>query len=423
MNLERPKLVISKIIRYWLVDTKRVLLFISFFHLIGLILCAIDYYLLDWYIGSYNEGLVADQQFFVIRGESVLSGKWPYEGISLSQSLAPPLSMYILAVPLLFESILPISLAFLYRIYFSLFNIATSYLLLKIGEKHYPENQKEIAGILYGISPFMIFQATFPGSDECFGAFMMVLVLFFIVNKLNGLAILSIGFGTSAKYYPCLLIPYLLATRSSRKEQLIYGVLSFISVFLFLFPFYLAQPEGFMKQFENRLGDLPWNAGGNSGLVILLARTEIINLANFSVQYRLFWFGAVMLSSLFQIIKKYDLHEDAAIVPSIFFITFPKFFFPYFAIILPFYCMCFVRRKHPWTLWFTLLFGLIISGIVNSRVVGYESLYRQEPGNVPLLMIFGLLCFFFIWILFLGLIIFRRDIVTNGFRLKFVKVQ
>jgi hypothetical protein len=377
---------------------------------------------LDWYIGSYNEGLVADQQYFTLRGESVLSGKWPYEGIPLNSSLAPPLSMYILAVPLLFETILPISLAFLYRIYFSLFNIATSYLLLKIGEKHYPEKRKELAAILYGISPFMIFQATFPGSDECFGAFMMVLVLFFIVNNSYGLALLSIGFGTSAKYYPILLIPYLLATRSSRKEQLLYGLLSLLSVFIFLFPFYLAQPDGFMKQIDNRVGDLPWNAGGNSGLAILLARTEIINLANFPNQYRLFWISAVILSSLFQIIKKYDLHEDAAIVPSIFFITYPKFFFPYFCIILPFYCMSFVRRKHRWTLWFTLQFGLIISGIVNSRVIGYESIYRQEPGNVPLLMILGILSLFLIWILYLGLIIFRRDIVKNGFRLNFIKV-
>ncbi|MHA2030644.1 MAG: hypothetical protein ACW99Q_14750 [Candidatus Kariarchaeaceae archaeon] len=393
----------------WFSNPKSLLIIIALFHVIGLILSAIDYYLLHWYIVNYNDGLVADQQYFIIRGENVLSGKWPYEGLSLRNSLAPPLSMYILAVPLLVERIIPIPLAFMYRIYFSMFNIATSWLLLKIGEKQYPGNQKTKAAVLFGISPFMVVQATFPGSDECFGAFLMVLVVYFIVNNSITLAVLSIGFGTAAKYYPSLLIPYLLATRSSRKDQVVYGMFSLLSIFLILFPFYFAQPAGFMEQFRNRVGDLPWHAGGNSGLVILLARSEIFNFAKYNYQYRIFWMGIVVLSSLFQVVKRYDLLEDALIVPSIFFLVYPKFFFPYFAIILPFYCISFVNKKNSWNQWLLLHIGLTTAGILNSRVVGYESVYRQEPGNVPILMIIGLSSFFVIWIYLMGLVIFRKN--------------
>ncbi|KKK48035.1 hypothetical protein LCGC14_3149190, partial [marine sediment metagenome] len=132
-------------------ETKYILLIIALLHLLGLLLCMIDFYYLKWYIVNYNEGLIPDQQMFQTRGNSVLSGNLPYEGLASWESLAPPLSMYALAVPLIFEDIIPIPLAFTYRIYFSIFNLLTCWLMIKIGEKSFPQKKIFLATILYGM--------------------------------------------------------------------------------------------------------------------------------------------------------------------------------------------------------------------------------------------------------------------------------
>ena len=157
-------------------QTKTVLLIIAILHLLGLIVWFIDFYYLKWYIVNYNDGLVPDQQMFQTRGNSVLNGNLPYEDLAPWESLAPPLSMYFLAVPLIIGKVFPIPLALSYRIYFSIYNILTSWLLIQIGDKAFPHNRKFMATILFGMGPFMVLQAAFAGSDESMGAFLMILV-------------------------------------------------------------------------------------------------------------------------------------------------------------------------------------------------------------------------------------------------------
>lgn len=390
-------------------QTKTILLIVAALHLLGLIACAIDYYYLKWYIIHYNDGLVPDQQMFQIRGNSVLSGNLPYEKLASWESLAPPLSMYFLAVPLILENIIPIPLAFTYRIYFSIYNLLTCWLLIKIGEKTFPHNRKFLATILYGMGPYMVMQAAFAGSDECMGTFLMMLVVYLIVNDRPILATIAIGIGTSIKYYPFLLIPYLLATRKTFRSQVKYGILSLISVILFFAPFYFVNPDNFMLQFNNRVQSVPWDSPGNSGLLMLIDKLQIVNLTTMESQYKIFWISSLVLLSLIQILKRYNTVEDAGLVPSIFFILYPKFFFSYFAIILPFYCMGFVYRKSPWILWGIMNFGLMIGGVVNDRVVGYSSVYRQEEGNVPILLAIGILLFYGVWLFNWMLILLKRD--------------
>lgn len=403
-------------------ETKYILLIISILHLIGIVLCVIDFYYLNWYITNYNDGLIPDQQMFQIRGESVLDGHLPYEKLAPWESLAPPLSMYVLAFPLIFENIIPIPLAFTYRIYFSIFNLVTCWLLIKIGEKSMPQNKKYLATILYGMGPYMVMQATFAGSDECMGAFLMMLVIFMIVHNKPILAVIFIGIGTSVKYYPSLLIPYLLATRNSLKSQIKYGLLSTLSIIVFFAPFYYVNPDNFMLQFNNRVKDVPWDSPGNSGVVMLIVKLQIVDLLSFENYYKLFWISCLGITGVIQILRKYSAIEDAAIVPSVFFILYPKFFFSYFAIILPIYCIGFVTRKYPWILWSLMHIGLIFGGMMNDRVVGYSSVYRQEEGNVPIFLSFGIIIFYIIWILNWLLIILKRDLIIENHQVRFPSV-
>ncbi|OLS24117.1 MAG: hypothetical protein HeimC2_23910 [Candidatus Heimdallarchaeota archaeon LC_2] len=400
-------------------ETKYILLIIALLHLLGLLLCMIDFYYLKWYIVNYNEGLIPDQQMFQTRGNSVLSGNLPYEGLASWESLAPPLSMYALAVPLIFEDIIPIPLAFTYRIYFSIFNLLTCWLMIKIGEKSFPQKKIFLATILYGMGPYMVMQAALAGSDECMGAFLMMLVIYLIVYNKPLLTVIFIGLGTSIKYYPSLLIPYFLATRKTLRSQMKYGLLSSLSVIFFFVPFYFVNPENFMLQFNNRIEDVPWNSPGNSGIIMLIVKLQIIDLFNFETYYRIVWISSLGILSAFQIIKKKSSIEDAAIVPTVFFILYPKFFFSYFAIILPFYCFGFVSRRYPWILWSLMHVGLLFAGMMNDRVLGYSSVYRQEEGKVPLLLSLGITLFYSIWIFIWLLIVLKRDLVWENNQLKF----
>ncbi|MFV2016591.1 MAG: glycosyltransferase 87 family protein, partial [Candidatus Heimdallarchaeota archaeon] len=323
--------------------------------------------------------------------------------------LAPPLSMYFLAVPLIIGKVFPIPLALSYRIYFSIYNILTSWLLIQIGDKAFPHNRKFMATILFGMGPFMVLQAAFAGSDESMGAFLMVLVIYLIVNNKPLAAVIFIGIGTSAKYYPSLLIPYLLATRKTFRSQIKYAILCIVSVILFFLPFYFVNPDNFMLQFNNRVKSVPWDSPGNSGLIILIEKLQIIKLTSVEYEYKIFWISSIIIISLFQIFKKYNSVEDAGLVPSIFFILYPKFFFSYFAIILPIYCLGFAYRKSPYILWGILNLGLIIGGTVNDRVFGYSSVYRQEQGDVPLLLTVGIMIFYGVWIFNWLLIFLKRD--------------
>ncbi len=412
----------KKIIRSFS-ETKNILLTIAILHLIGILLCMIDYYYLNWYVTNYNDGLIPDQQMFQTRGNSVLDGNLPYEALAPWESLAPPLSMYALAVPLIFENVIPIPLAFTYRIYFSIFNILTCWLLIKIAEKSIHQNRKFLATILYGMGPYMVMQATFAGSDECMGAFFMMLVIYMIVYNKPSLAVIFIGIGTSVKYYPSLLIPYLLATRNSLKSQIKYGLLSIMSIIIFFVPFYYVNPDNFMLQFNNRVKDVPWDSPGNSGVVMLIVKLQIVNLLSFENYYKLFWISCLGITSIVQIIRNYSSIEDAAIVPSVFFILYPKFFFSYFAIIFPIYCIGFVNRRYPWILWSIMHIGLIFAGMMNDRVVGYSSVYRQEEGNVPIFLSLGIAFFYVIWILNWLLIILKRDLILKKQQLKFPPIN
>lgn len=397
-------------LRFYLITPRYILLIVAILHLVTLILCAIDYYILKCFIVNYNNGLVSDQQNFVLRGESVLSGHWPYENILREYAIAPPLSMYILAVPLIVEPLIPLPLAFIYRIYLSLFNLASCWMLIKISENKFPERKGTSAALLYGISPIMLKEAAFAGSDECFGAFLMILIVFLIiVYDSPFFAAITIGIGTAAKYYPFLLIPYLLATRPSRKEQIKYGIIAILAVIFAFLPFYLAQPVGFMYQFEDRVGAAPWNKGGNSSLLILLARIQGISIDTGFSFYTIIWMTITASFSLFQIIANRDGLEDAALIPSIFFILYPKFLFAYFIIVLPIYCLSFAQRHSTWTQWLLCHFGLVVSQTMIDRVVGYGSVYSQEPGNVPFLLILGICSFFGIWIFQWVLILCKKD--------------
>ncbi|MHA2032429.1 MAG: hypothetical protein ACW99Q_23895, partial [Candidatus Kariarchaeaceae archaeon] len=234
---EELELNVSSMDKRVLSQPNSLLIIISFLHVLGILLYLLDFYYLKWYIVNYNDGLVPDQQMFVIRGESVLSGNLPYESLQSYESLAPPLSMYVLSIPIIFEKFLPIPLSIMYRVYFSIFNILTSWLLLKIGDNVFQNNRKYLSTILYGMGPFMVMQAAFAGSDECMGAFIMILVVYLIITNRHLIAVLTIGIGTAIKYYPFLLIPYLIATKKTLTMKLKYCLLSIFSVIVFFLPF------------------------------------------------------------------------------------------------------------------------------------------------------------------------------------------
>ncbi|MFX0117076.1 MAG: glycosyltransferase 87 family protein [Candidatus Hodarchaeota archaeon] len=399
----------QKKIQSFVSSPRQVLLSIAVLHLIVLVACALDYYALELFISNYNDGQVSDQHRFVLRGKKVLSGYWPYEGLAPAESLAPPLSTYILAVPLILETYLFLPLAFIYRFYFSLFNLITCWMLIRIGEKQFPEREKSQIALFYGTSPFLLWQAT--GADECIGAFFMVLVVYLLmVHETPFFSAIAIGIGTAAKYYPCLLIPYVVATRTSRKEKIKVSITSVLAILFSLLPFFLAQPNGFMNQFEVRIGRLPWDAGGNNSLVILLARMQWLNIEE-EVEsfYRILWISLVVAVGLFQILKGMNAIETAALVPSIFFIVFPKFFFSYFLIVFPFFCMAFVRRHSSVALWCLVHASLISGQAAVDRVVGYGSVWSQLPGQVPFLLAIGIAQFFVIWLFLWGLILMKRD--------------
>ncbi|MFX0114840.1 MAG: glycosyltransferase family 87 protein [Candidatus Hodarchaeota archaeon] len=387
---------------------RQVLLVIAVLHLLVLVACAIDYYVLKVFIYNYNNGQISDQQMFVLRGKKVLAGYWPYEGLAPGESFAPPLSIYILAVPLILEPYIFLPLAFIYRFYFFLFNLATCWMLIRIGEKEFSERKKCQIALFYGTSPFLLWQVI--GADECIGAFFMILVVYLlVVRETPFLSAIAIGIGTAAKYYPCLLIPYLLATRTSKREKIKITILSLSTILFSLLPFYLAQPDGFMNQFESRIGGLPWDAGGSNSLVTLLARMQWVDMEGVEVYYRIFWISLVIAVGFFQILKSMNDIETAALVPSIFFIVFPKFFFSYVLIVFPFYCIAFSRRHSSMTLWSLLHVSLIAGQTAVDRVVGYGSVYSQTPGQVPLLLVIGIGQFFAIWLFLWDLILMRRD--------------
>ncbi|MFX0115271.1 MAG: glycosyltransferase 87 family protein [Candidatus Hodarchaeota archaeon] len=399
----------QKKIQTFVSSPRQVLLSIAVLHLIVLAACAIDYYALKWFIFNYNDGQVSDQHRFVLRGKKVLSGYWPYEGLAPAESLAPPLSIYILAVPLILETYFFLPLAFIYRFYFSLFNLVTCWMLIRIGETQFSECKKSQIALFYGTSPFLLWQAT--GADECIGAFFMVLVVYLlVVHETPFLSAIAIGIGTASKYYPCLLIPYVVATRTSRREKIKVGIISVVAILFLFLPFFLAQPNGFMNQFEARIGGLPWDAGGNNSLVILLARMQWLNIEE-EVEsfYRIFWISLVAAVGLFQILKSMNAIETAALVPSIFLIVFPKFFFSYFLIVFPFYCIGFIRRHSSVTLWGLAHVSLISGQAAVDQVVGYGSVWSQLPGQVPFLLVIGIAQFFVIWLFLWGLILMKRD--------------
>ena len=57
---------IKKKLGHSFTETKNILLIISLLHLLGLLLCIVDFYYLKWYITNYNDGLIPDQQMFQI---------------------------------------------------------------------------------------------------------------------------------------------------------------------------------------------------------------------------------------------------------------------------------------------------------------------------------------------------------------------
>ena len=370
----------------------------TFFHLVALLLYALDYYYLHLYITNYNDGLVPDQQMFIIRGNSVMSGNLPYENLQIYESLAPPLSMYVLAVPIIFNKIIPIPLHIMYRIYFSFFNLISLWLLLKIGEKKLDSKRSTLPALLFGLNPYIISQAAISGSDECMGAFLMVLVAYSIINRHDKTTIFLIGLGTSIKYYPILLTPYFLSTKKSISSKLLCGILTTLSVILFVFPFYFVDHSNFMAQFNNRVNDLPWNSYGNSGLIILIARLDLFNFAQYSDLYRMSWMLFLLILGLWVSFKGSDDLQYISVIPSIFFIVYPKFFFSYFLIVFPLIILSIVNFTDSLYIYLILNLGLIFGGLVNDRVFGFGSIYRQEPGHVPIMMIIGILAFYVVWI-------------------------
>ncbi|MHA2497821.1 MAG: hypothetical protein ACXAEI_20315, partial [Candidatus Hodarchaeales archaeon] len=150
--------------------------------------------------------------------------------------------------------------------------------------------------------------------------------------------------------------------------------------------------------------------GGNSSLLILLARILGNSTATGFSFYTIFWVTITASFSLFQIIANRDALEDAALIPSVFFILYPKFLFAYFIIVLPIYCLSYAYRYSTWTHWLLCHLGLVLSQTMTDRVVGYGSVYSQEPGNVPFLLIVGVCTFFGIWIFQWVLILCKKDL-------------
>ncbi len=319
--------------------------------------------------------MISDQIVLYNRGKGILYGELPYRDFYTN---AAPLSPYLWA-PLVLISMLGstdfsneyattmnitdfqslILLSYVFRIFFALCIILSGIILYRLEDKRKNKNVFLIS-LIYTVNPFFLYLVSFWGSDECIVPLLILLPIYLFERRNNSLATLSIIIGTGIKYFPIILAPLIWIYGKHWKERIMQTMLFFVGVLSISLPFYFMDPESFLAQFRDLVGE-----HGNQGLLTIIQSVFSVNLNQHNMIFQILTVAIICLLGLFFFMKRerWDYHKTAALF-LVFFLLYPKMQISYIVLVFPFIFVIFLQKGIK--RWVAILFYL--SAIVNGEM-------------------------------------------------------
>ncbi len=219
------------------------------------------------YYGSITEPRFADP--WIERAETILSGGLLYRDV---QTMTPPLMNYLLVPPTRVSQLSGhtnpwATLSFM--VYFSLFNLFTAWVLLRMGEDRKDGYR---AALYFLLSPLTLGNSLLRHQDESVLVFFFALTLLLFLRKQHLSAAFALGAALLVKLSACLVIP--IACIGSRNWR--YLVIPPVLFVLAFVPFFLlAGEDAVFWDLEQHDTEHPFQFGGISiGALWMRAREE-----------------------------------------------------------------------------------------------------------------------------------------------------
>ena len=276
------------------------------------------------YYGTVEQPRFADP--WIARSETILSGGMLYRDVFTS---TPPITNFLLIIPSVvsgwFGHQNPGStLAFM--LFFSLFNLFTAFLLLKMGDT---QEDGYWAALLFLLNPLTFSNTILRRQDESIVVFFIGIGLYFLLRHKHIKSSIAIGIAMLVKLTGAVLLP--IAVLHSRKWH--YFVIPFVVFFLILSPFLLtAGQDAMFWDFRQEHNEHPFQLGG----VSLGALWNHFHLD--SGQVPLAWLSILFVvgmgaTIIFIAWKRFGILEDLTILIAMTLILSPKLHTGYFSML------------------------------------------------------------------------------------------
>lgn len=312
----------------------------------------IIHYFYTHYIDPMYGIMIADQRNFEVRAWGVLNFKVPYRDFYVN---AAPLSPYLWGALMVPSTMGGADFSYVLRMFFAITLITSGVLLYRIIDQ---ENSSMVFVItlIYTVNPFFLYLLTFWGSDECLLPFLFLLPIYLFKRGNNTLATIAIVVGAGLKYFPVILAPLIWYYTRSWFERIKESVIFGGTLLGATLPFYFADKEKFLKQFEDPVGE-----GGNQGIHTVVEYALHINLDQYSFALLIVCLGVLAVISLIIFFKRenFSYYHSLAIIMA-FLIFYKKIQASYWTMAYPFIFALIIhkaRGRKIGLLWMILSFG------------------------------------------------------------------
>jgi len=251
---------------------------------------------------NYNIA-ISDQFVFIFRGSRILKREIPYKDFDVN---AAPLSSYLWAPFVFVSNITKIDFAYLIRILFSVAIILSSLILYKL-EKNRNNPHAFVISLIYGCNPFFYYLVFIWGTDETLCPLLVLAPIYLFEKGKKEVGTILIVIGAGLKYFPILLAPAIWLYSKKLKNRVLLSIFFLIILSLITIPFYVLEPEAFLSQFDDPVG----------------------NTADQGLPTIIYWFFNLEM-------KKINIILKLVCMVVAFFIFYTKFQLSYIVIIYPF---------------------------------------------------------------------------------------
>lgn len=341
------------------------------------------YFTLTYFYPNMVHG--PDLHLYRARADTILSGGLLYRDVC---TRTPPLINYLFVPVMLFGGS---NRAF--QFYFSLFNLFTA-LAIFLFFKNVNRNRGFIMSFLYLVSFLPTWTAGYHLSDEVILSFFLVLPLLIVMKFRKEICGVAIAIGVWIKMWAILILPFFLIKLKNFKEMIKQALLiSLISMFICL-PFLILAREKFFFFLKDYFLGREHPAGGG----VLWNYLPFLGIDPPGT----FYLSMIGLATIFIIYysykKNWSLWKSFTIYFLIFFALYPKIWFVYFTMLIPFLAY-YASRDTKFMIRFFIFY--IPLGISDEILCRYPTLHEMPGIIIPIA-----LCIFNIFFL----LVFAKDI-------------